>query len=45
MGGTRWQAGETLMEEASPESFDKMARLYKACGGQTTELCEAPIAV
>jgi hypothetical protein len=45
IGGTRWQAGATLMEEASPDSFDKMARLYKACGEQTTELCEAVIAV
>ena len=33
------------MEEASPDSFDKMAGLYKACGEQTTELCEAAIAV
>jgi hypothetical protein len=45
IGGTRWQAGATLMEEASPDSFDKMARLYKACGEQTTALCEAAIAV
>ena len=45
IGGSRWQAGATLMEEASPDSFDKMARLYKACGEQTIELCEAAIAV
>ena len=45
IGGNRWQAGATLMEEASPDSFDKMARLYKACGEQATELCEAAIAV
>jgi len=45
IGGTRWQAGATLMEEASPDSFDKMARLYKACGEQTTALCEAAIVV
>jgi len=45
IGGTQWQAGAALMEEASPGSFDKMARLYKACGEQTTELCEAAIAV
>ena len=45
IGGSRWQAGATLMEEASPDSFDKMARLYKACGEQTTALCEAAIAV
>lgn len=30
MGGTPWQAGVTLMEEASPGTFNKMARLYKA---------------
>jgi hypothetical protein len=45
IGGSRWQAGATLMEEASPDSFDKMARLYKACGEQTTALCEAAITV
>jgi hypothetical protein len=45
IGGTRWQAGATLMEEASPASFDKMVRLYEACGEQTTELCEAAVAV
>ena len=45
IGGSQWQAGATLMEEASPDSFDKMARLYKACGEQTTELCEAAVAV
>jgi len=45
IGGTRWQAGAALMEEASPDSFDKMARLYKACGEQTTALCEAAVAV
>jgi len=45
IGGSKWQAGETLLEEASPESWEKMARLYKACGEQTTELCEAAMAV
>jgi hypothetical protein len=45
IGGTRWQAGETLMDEASPASFDKMVRLYEACGEQATALCEAAIAV
>src|SRR5208283_836853 len=45
IGGSRWQAGATLMEEASPDSFDKMVRLYQACGEQTTALCEAAIAV
>ena len=46
IGGTKWQAGETLMQDASPESWDKMVRLYKACPQDTaTELCEAAIAV
>ena len=45
IGGTRWQAGATLMDEASPASFDKMVRLYEACGEQTTELCEAAVVV
>jgi hypothetical protein len=37
IGGNRRQAGETLMAEASPESWAKMARLYTACGEQATE--------
>jgi hypothetical protein len=46
IGGDRWHAGETLMEEASPETWDRMARLYKACPPDTaTELCEAAITV
>jgi len=46
IGGDRWHAGQTLMEEGSPESWDKMLRLYKACRPDTaTELCEAAIAV
>jgi hypothetical protein len=45
IGGNRWQVGETLMQEASPESWAKMARLYTACGEQATEFCEAAITV
>lgn len=45
LGGGRWQAGAALMQRDSPESFDKMARLYKACGEQATELCEAAVMV
>jgi hypothetical protein len=45
IGGSKWQAGETLMQESSPESWARMVRLYDACGAQTTELCEAAIAV
>jgi hypothetical protein len=43
IGGGRWQAGETLMERASPESFGRMVRLYNVCGQQPIELCEAAI--
>lgn len=47
IGGGRWQAGEVLMqEEAAPASWERMARLYKACPKDTTtELCEAAMAV
>jgi hypothetical protein len=43
IGGGRWQAGETLMGRASPESFGRMVRLYNACGQQPVELCEGAI--
>jgi hypothetical protein len=43
IGGGRWQAGETLMERASPESFGRMVRLYNVCGQQPVESCEAAI--
>ena len=45
IGGGRWQAGETLMERASPELFDRMVRLYNACGERPTEMCTAAVAV
>jgi hypothetical protein len=45
IGGSKWQAGETLVQESSPESWARMVRLYDGCGAQTTELCEAAIAV
>jgi hypothetical protein len=44
IGGDRWHAGLALMEEASPDSWDKMVRLYNACPPDAaTELCEAAI--
>ena len=43
LGGGPWQAGEALMQRDSPAAFDRMARLYRACGGQATELCEGAI--
>lgn len=36
----RRRAGETLMERASPELFDRMVRLYNACGERPVEMCE-----
>ena len=44
IGGGRWQAGETLMERASPDGFDRMVRLYNACGERPIETCEAALA-
>jgi hypothetical protein len=45
IGGNRWEAGEALMDRASPDTFDRMARLYQACGDQAAQLCEAAMAV
>ena len=46
IGGGQWQAGETLMQEADPGTWDRMVRLYKACPQDSaTELCEAALAV
>lgn len=46
VGGGRWQAGQTLMREADPKSWDRMARLYSACPkDSSTELCEAAMVV
>jgi Family of unknown function (DUF6118) len=45
IGGSQWQAGQTLMGEADPTSFARMVKLYDTCGDQPTELCTAAIAV
>ena len=46
LGGGRWSAGQTLMREADPMTWDRMVRLYKACPQEsTTEQCEAAMAV
>ena len=37
-------AGETLMERASPDGFDRMVRLYNACGERPIATCEAALA-
>ena len=45
VGGGPWQAGQTLMRDADPTSFDKMVRLYNVCGARPVEFCTAAIAV
>ena len=45
-GGGRWEAGRVLMREEDPRSWERMARLYRACPQDSaTELCEAALAV
>ena len=44
IGGGRWRAGETLMERASPDAYDRMVRLYNACGERPIETCAAALA-
>ena len=44
--GGRWNAGQAMLGDASPEMWDRMVRLYNACPKEsTTELCEAVLAV
>lgn len=46
VGGGKWEAGQTLMQEANPKSWDRMARLYNACPkDSSTDLCEASLVV
>ena len=45
VGGGPWQAGQTLMRDADPASFDKMVKLYNVCGPRPVEFCTAAIAV
>ena len=42
-GRTPWQAGEILMQDADPASFDKMAKLYNTCGSRSVAFCTAAI--
>ncbi len=42
-GRTPWQAGEILMQDADPISFDKMAKLYNTCGSRPVAFCTAAI--
>lgn len=42
IGGGRWGAGQALMREADPATWERMVRLSKACPPDTaTDLCEA----
>ena len=44
--GGRWNAGEAMMQDASPAQWERLVRLHKACPkDSTTELCEAAEAV
>jgi len=46
IGGGRWGAAETLMNEANPALWERMVRLGNACPRDgTTEQCEAALAV
>lgn len=43
--GDPWKAGGALLNRSNPAAWEKMARLFNACGDQSTELCEAAIVV
>ncbi len=44
--GGRWNAGEAMMQDASPVQWERMVRLYRECPQNgTTELCEAATGV
>ena len=44
-GGDRWQAGQAMMRNFDPDTWNRMAGLYNACGKQSTEACKATMAV
>ena len=45
IGGERWLAGQTLMREGDPKTWDRMVGLYNACPhGITTDQCQAAMA-
>jgi hypothetical protein len=44
-GGDPWSAGQTLMRQADPVAFARLALLYQACPpNASVELCRAAIA-
>ena len=44
-GGNRWEAGQALLNKSNPSAWERMVRLFNACGERSTELCEAAIVV
>ena len=42
-GRGAWEAGVVLLQRDSPPTWDKMVRLYRTCGDQRTEACEAAL--
>jgi hypothetical protein len=45
IGGDRWLAGQTLMREADPKTWDRMVQLYNACPHAiTADQCQAAMA-
>jgi hypothetical protein len=44
MDEDRWDAGQALMREASPASYEEVLTLYNTCGTQTVEFCAQAIA-
>lgn len=44
-GGDPWKAGQTFLNRSNSAAWEKMVRLFNACGDQSTELCEAAIVV
>lgn len=46
VGADPWTAGQVLMREGDPATFERMVRLYQACPqDSTTQLCAAAFAV
>ena len=44
IAGNKWDAGQGLLREASPASYEKMVTLYNTCGTQTGAFCQEAIA-
>ena len=44
-GGDRWAAGQALLNRSNPPAWERIVKLFNACGDQSTELCEAAIVV